>query len=218
MDVTTRFSEIVDNLHEFSYHILGCGAIGSSTAIQLARMGAEDFYLYDFDRVEIQNVGVSQYIIKDIGKNKVDALRNHIVEINDRATVYAINNRFKAFNPKGEKDIVILAFDSMDSRKEAAVATLKTSKQKPFLFIDGRMGAEHYQQYTFFKPTLQQYLRTWYSDEDGTPEPCSAKATSYCSNMSGSFIVNQIRKAVTDGHIDKEFYFNFPSLDLAKKL
>ena len=141
-----------------------------------------------------------------------------MLDINDRAEVFAVNNKFDVFHADGSKDIVILAFDNMDSRKHAAIAALKNSKQKPFLFIDGRMGAEHYQQYTILEPTLQKYLKTWYSDESGDPEPCSAKATSYCSNMSGSFIVNQIRKAVTNNHVDEEFYFNFPSLDLAKKI
>ena len=49
--ITTRFRDIVNNLHEYTYHILGCGAIGSSTATQLVRMGGEDFVLYDMDTV-----------------------------------------------------------------------------------------------------------------------------------------------------------------------
>ena len=51
MNLTTRFSEIVDNFNECVYHILGCGAIGSSAALLLVRMGAEEFLLYDFDKV-----------------------------------------------------------------------------------------------------------------------------------------------------------------------
>ena len=216
MSMITRFEDIVSNLCDYSYHILGCGAIGSSAALQLARMGATQFYIYDFDKVELHNVGVSQYILKDIGKPKVDALRSHIQSINDEAEVVTINNRFKVFNSTGDKDIIIVAFDNMNSRKEAVVSALKAS-DKPYMLIDGRMGAEHYQQYTFIDPKLRDYLKTWYSDEEGDPEPCSAKATSYCSNMSGSFIVNQIRKAVTGQSIDEEFYFNFPQLILAQK-
>ena len=71
MDRTSRYSDIVSNMNDYFYHILGCGAIGSSAAIQLARMGAEQFALYDADRVEQPNIGVSQYDIHDIGKIKL---------------------------------------------------------------------------------------------------------------------------------------------------
>ena len=111
---------------------------------------------------------------------------------------------------------MILAFDSMDSRKEAVTSALK-SKHKPWLLIDGRMGAEHYQQYTFIEPKLGDYMKTWYSDNEGSADPCNAKATAYCSNMSGSFISNQVRKAITNTPVNKEFFFNFPTLTLAQK-
>ena len=216
MDITERFKDIVSNMDEYVFHILGCGAIGSSAAIQLARMGASEVLLYDFDKVEIQNIGVSHYVVRDIKKNKVSALSDHIHNINPAINVMTCASRFEHFEDTGPNTIVILAFDSMLSRKEAATLILKT-RYKPFLLIDGRMGAEHYQQYTLFKPTLSNYLKTWYSDEDGSPEPCNAKATSYCSNMAGSFICNQVSKAITHGNIDKEFFFNFPGLTLERK-
>ena len=112
-------------------------------------------------------------------------------------------------------NIIVLGFDNMACRLEA-VTIVTNSSRKPFALIDGRMGAEHYQQYTFLKPTLKAYLKTWYSDDEGDPEPCNAKATSYCSNMSGSFISNAIRKVITGQPFNKEFNFNFPTLMLGK--
>ena len=217
MNITTRFSEIVDNFNECVYHILGCGAIGSSAALQLVRMGAEEFLLYDFDKVSEENIGVSQYNVADINQYKVQALRKHMLSINPEANVTAMPNRFDVFEYTGrEKNVLILAFDNMDSRKEAVEKALKTN-HKPWLLIDGRMGAEHYQQYTLLNPELRDYMKTWYSDEEGSSEPCNAKATAYCSNMSGSFIANQVRKAITDAPINEEFLFNFPTLTLAKR-
>ena len=84
MERTSRYSDIVNNMNDYFYHILGCGAIGSSAAIQLARMGAENFALYDGDKVEQPNIGVSQYNIKDVGKNKVDCLYHHIINITEK--------------------------------------------------------------------------------------------------------------------------------------
>ena len=213
--ITTCFQDIVSNLHEFTYHILGCGAIGSSTAIQLARMGGEKFVLYDMDKVESVNIGCSQYIGTDIGLNKVDALDQHIHSINIDVNVIKINGLFEEFWYTNENDIAILGFDSMGARLNAVQIMCKT-KQKPILIIDGRMGAEQFQQYVIKNPTVDKYKKTWYSDEEGSPEPCTSKATSYCSNMSGSFIVNAIRKYATNQPYDKEIIFNFPTMFLGK--
>ena len=59
-------SQDIANISGVRFHIVGCGAIGSSVATQLARLGADQFYLYDFDKVAIENVGVSQYVNEDI--------------------------------------------------------------------------------------------------------------------------------------------------------
>ena len=214
--ITSRFSEIIDNMYEYNFHILGCGAIGSSAATQLCRMGAESLFLYDFDTVGIENVGVSHYYSKDIGDKKVKALQRHLLAINEFAEVVAVDNRFERLSMYTEKDIVILGFDNMTSRLEA-VENVLNNGPKPFLLIDGRMGSEHYQQYSFLSPTIAQYKKTWYSDESGDPEPCNAKATSYCSNMSGSFIANTVTKAITNKEVKKEIFFNFPSLVVASK-
>ena len=78
MSRISRFSDIINNFDRFHFHILGCGAIGSSAATQLARSGAESFTLYDYDKVSNANVGVSQYNIPDIGKHKVDVLESYL--------------------------------------------------------------------------------------------------------------------------------------------
>ena len=210
-----RYEGIVNNIGDYTYHILGCGAIGSSAAMQLARMGAKELVLYDFDKVGPENVGVSQYVSNDVCKYKVDALKSHIKSVHNDITVLTLAERFEEFHPSEQEDIIILGFDSMKARLEAITAIVK--KGKPYALIDGRMGAEHYQQYSFRLPSLKAYLLTWYNDSDGDPEPCNAKATSYCSNMSGSFIVNTVRKMITNQPFDGEFAFNFPTMMLEIK-
>ena len=220
MDRISRHSDIVSNMNDYFYHILGCGAIGSSAALQLARKGAEQFALYDGDSVDPQNIGVSQYNMQDVGKRKVDCLYHHIINITGvKETIDKYFGNFprdNSWQPMSEtNDIVILGFDSMASRLEA-VTWITNHKIKPFAIIDGRMGAEHYQQYILPKPTLKEYLKSWYPDSDSDPEPCTMKATSYSSNMSGSFIVNAVRKLITNQPYDKKFSFNFPTMILSK--
>ena len=114
--ITTRFRDIVNNLHEYSFHILGCGAIGSSVATQLARMGAEMFVLYDMDKVEEVNVGCSQYIGTDIGLEKTDALEQYLMSINcTRLEILQVPEYFSMFRYQNNNDIVILGFDTMKS-------------------------------------------------------------------------------------------------------
>ena len=216
MRINERSSGLIEDFDNKIFHILGCGAIGSAAATQLARMGADRFVLYDLDKVEVQNVGVSYYIYQDITKPKVVALHEHLKHINPEIRATEQFGRFSKFiKPLGEGDVVILGFDSMDSRLEAAESALKRPN-KPYLLIDGRMGAEEYHQFTLKNPTLKQYKTTWYSDVDAEDEPCNAKATSYCSNMSGAFIANAIKKTLNNEPCPNQFFFTFPGLVLGK--
>ena len=212
--LNASYTGIVNNTHQFDFHILGCGAIGSSAAVQICRMGGDNFYLYDYDQVEGVNIGVSQFNHSDIGKNKVDALKEHLLSINPNVQVTTVHAMFEEYRYQGEKDIAILGFDSMKSRLEEVMCLCKYKYAKPQYIIDGRMGAEHYQQYIIDQPTLTKYKKYWYSDEEGSTEPCNAKATSYCSNMSGSFIANAVRKIVMEQPYNEKFSFNFPTMML----
>ena len=60
-------------------------------------------------------------------------------------------------------------------------------------------------------------MRYWYSDDEASEDPCNAKATSYCSNMAGSFIANAIRKIVTGQMYEERIQFLFPNMFLEKK-
>ena len=215
LELSSRYSNLMNNFHEYSFHVLGCGAIGSSAAIQLARSGATKFFLYDMDKVETVNIGVSQYDIRHVGCKKVDALKEIITQINKHVDISTVHGEFKEYWYNGKKDIAILGFDTMNVRMEA-VKVLCANKQKPLCIIDGRMGAEHYQQYIIPKPDIDKYEKIWYSDDDMSTDPCNAKATSYCSNMSGSFIANAVRKFVTGQPFNGNFSFNFPTMMMNK--
>ena len=219
MSRISRCEGIFNNFDNFHFHILGCGAIGSSAATQLARSGAEKFTLYDYDKISLANVGVSQYTVSDIGKYKVDVLSEYLSVICDDPIVIEIKEKFidnAQYVPHGN-DIIVLGFDNMSSRLQAVEIACSVKKLKPIILIDGRMGAQTYQQYAFKKPTLDKYKKCWYDDEEGSEEPCTAKATSYCSNMAGSFITNSVSKMVTSQPFENEIVFHFPSMSLMAK-
>ena len=62
--------------------VVGVGAIGSIVCESLARSGVTTLALWDDDTVEPGNICRSTYQVHDIGKSKVEALREHIVSIN----------------------------------------------------------------------------------------------------------------------------------------
>jgi molybdopterin/thiamine biosynthesis adenylyltransferase len=138
--INDRYSAIVNNVGDFIYHVLGCGAIGSSAAIQLVRMGAKEIILYDFDKVEDANIGVSQYTQDDVGLYKVNALQKHLKSINPDVVVITHNSYFDEWESSDKTDIVILGFDSMHSRLKAVETISKKGKSNmPYALIDGRM-------------------------------------------------------------------------------
>ena len=69
-------------------HIIGCGAIGSTLGIQLARCGLTDITLWDFDSVAPHNLANQQFRYNDIGEAKVASLHQIMLEINPQINVH----------------------------------------------------------------------------------------------------------------------------------
>ena len=136
--INMRSEGLVNNLHEYTFHILGCGAIGSSAATQLARAGAEKLLLYDMDDVATENIGVSQYSGEHIDMKKVEALNEILLGINYKCNIMMYPEYYNMFRYQDNNDIVILGFDSMKSRKEAVEDICSNKRTKPYLLIDGR--------------------------------------------------------------------------------
>lgn len=73
--------------------IIGLGGVGSSVAIQLCKFGFSNFFLFDGDIVEEENLfKCLAYDENNIGKNKAESLREKLIEINPKVIVEAIPN------------------------------------------------------------------------------------------------------------------------------
>lgn len=91
-DIFSRNSGLIETgmMDDALVFISGCGSVGSLIALQLARSGVGRFILCDTDCVEIHNVCRHQCSLSDVGRYKVDALAERILQINPAAEV----NRF----------------------------------------------------------------------------------------------------------------------------
>lgn len=96
--------------------LVGVGSMGSSIALELAKSGIQKFILIDPDILEVHNICRHMCGISDIGRPKVDAVRDLILDKNPRATVDAIKDSFTIFNENLcskllSSDIVIVTTD-----------------------------------------------------------------------------------------------------------
>lgn len=99
----------IQKLNASSVAVFGIGGVGSFTVEALARTGIGTFYLYDHDTVALSNIN-RQLIAthRTIGRDKVEVMKERILEINPDAIVYA----HKAFF--GPELVETLDFKSFD--------------------------------------------------------------------------------------------------------
>lgn len=123
-------------------HIIGVGAVGSRIAEQLTRLGFSNFNIYDFDTVDDINIPNQLYVHKDIGSDKVDAMKQHMLDINPNVQVRV---HAKGYTNQSLMGAVFLAVDSIDLRRKI-VSSLMYSDKVDVVF-DGRMRLTDAQYY-----------------------------------------------------------------------
>lgn len=101
-------------------HIVGCGSVGSTVAELIARLGVQNFVLYDFDTVESHNIANQMFTNADIGKLKVDAVRDMLVGINPELST-TIELHPEGYTGQKLSGYVFLCVDNIDLRREICV-------------------------------------------------------------------------------------------------
>lgn len=192
----------MDRLTSTGITIIGAGAIGSTTAVWLGKMGACGLTIYDADIVEAHNWSNQMYRDEDIGKRKVDALRE-VMEQFGGHTPNAIPQRY-VDQPLSE--VVISGVDSMESRK----VIWKVVREKPEvkLYIDARMGLETLVIYAvrpYVKEDRVVYTQSLYSDSQAVQEPCTARTICYTPLMAASFVCQIVKRFVDSVSLPKQF-------------
>lgn len=202
IDLKNRFVNICDwDKNPLRVTIVGAGSIGSNLALLLARLGVGDITIYDDDVVEDHNLGHQAFRVKDIGSTKVSALQEIIREATGvEIDVVEGKTDGKVINT----DILVLAVDSMQARKEIAT-------NSSFMYIvDGRMGGETLNVYATFRK--DKYLETLYSDEEASEAPCGGKSIGYISYLIAALMEIVIKKMINEEEFPSEQ--NFCALNL----
>lgn len=130
-------------LKDKDIHIIGCGAIGSNVAINLARLGITNLRLWDFDTVTPHNIANQAFTFNQIGAKKVDAVEelvkaiNPSIEVTKNDCAYEEGDTLNGF--------IFLAVDNIDVRR----MIVETNLDNPYIeaMFDFRMRLEDAQAY-----------------------------------------------------------------------
>lgn len=172
--------------------IIGAGSTGSFIALNLAKMGIEQIKVIDFDVVEKHNLPNQFYRLKDVGKKKVDALKEIIKDFTDVS--------IKVEDVKIDKDydfdvnsnsIIICCVDSMEARK----TIYDLLKGFPLRYIDTRFGGEGYSIHNldlFNEDESDNYKKSM--DAPTKETTCGSKAIIYTILSLASEVCNIVKR------------------------
>ena len=201
-----RQLDIIDpGMLNIPIHIIGCGSVGSWTALTLAKIGATQLTLWDFDVVEEHNIPNQAFRPADIGRPKVEAL-GEIIEV---MTGNAARPQKRRFDGLVDQGMVVVAVDSMDGR----IALWRALRDQPIdWLIDSRMGAEVARILTVKVSSLarqRDYGRTLYRSTDALQEPCTARSTAYCATGLASYLTAKVVKILTGRPFSTDITIDF---------
>ena len=119
-------------LSEVRVILFGVGGVGSWCAEGLVRSGVKHLTIVDSDRVSITNVNRQlMATTKTVGQVKVEALKNHLLEINPNAEIEAIQAIYcEDTADRFDLDSYDYVVDAVDSLKDKALLILKATASK----------------------------------------------------------------------------------------
>ena len=159
----------------------GAGGIGSWLTLFLSRMLPPTSYiiLYDFDKVEEVNMAGQLFRTQDIGKLKVNAMRDIVRDFSGYERITMQPDRYDLESLKSP--VMFSCFDNMVARKDMFENWLQEAESYPdSIFIDGRLNAEQFQ---VFYVTLDNALKYknnhLFNDSEVEDVNCSYKQTTH---------------------------------------
>lgn len=157
--------------------VVGCGAVGGKVSDLVARFGVRNLHLHDGDVVSGINIAnQSPFVQKDVGRKKVEALREHIQAAGcPRPTIHP--NFVEGPTEFGR--VVFLAVDKMAVRRRIFDQSLHLRFSTDYV-IEVRMGVDELRVYGFnprSRKDVEQWRSSLYEDEDTVEAVCQTSTT-----------------------------------------
>jgi len=187
-------------------HIIGCGAVGSTIAENLARLGIKELILWDFDDVEEHNIANQMFFINQINKSKMDAVEEICKMINPEISI----KKKGIYTDEILSGYLFICPDSIKIRR----TILETNLGNPNILgvFEGRMRLTDAQHFASDWSTLDKkraLLNTmnFTDDEAAADTPVSACGTTLSVNFTVrclvSLMVANFVKFILTGELQK---------------
>lgn len=144
MDLSKSYDYFQPEKIDSRIHIIGCGSVGATVAENLARCGVTKMTLWDFDVVEPKNLANQIFRVKDIGKPKVEALKDILMDINPDIE-HDLKLKPAGWNGQQLNGFVFLAVDNIELRREIVEMHFDNPYVKAMFDFRTRLeDAQHY--------------------------------------------------------------------------
>lgn len=144
MDLSKSYDFFQPEKDNAKIHIVGCGSVGSTIAENLARCGVKNMVLYDFDTVEAHNIVNQMFRQQDVGRLKVEALKDILTDINPELSD-TVELKPDGWKGKLMSGYVFLCVDSIELRREIVEKHMDSPYVKAmFDFRTLLESAQHY--------------------------------------------------------------------------
>lgn len=165
----------------------GAGGIGSWLSFMLARAGVIPF-VYDYDIVELHNMGGQLFNKSHIGQPKVEAVASMIKDFSDLDIMISTEKYDKN---SMTSPYMFSAFDNMEARKVMFSKWVEDNIDNPnAIFIDGRLLMEQMQIFCVTIENSKRYADNHlFDDSEVAKENCTMKQTSHSAAMIASLMV-----------------------------
>jgi sulfur carrier protein ThiS adenylyltransferase len=134
---------VLDALRRSTVGIAGAGGLGSTVACSLARAGVGRLVIADFDRLEPSNLNRQQYFVDQVGRVKVEVLKENLLRINP-FSVYEVHEvritRRNAAEVFRSVDVLVEAFDKAEAKEMLIETCLRRFPERPIVAASGLAG------------------------------------------------------------------------------
>ena len=204
-----------ENHEDVAVSIVGCGSVGSFTALALAKMGVKITNIYDSDTIEEHNLSNQFYPNDSIGLRKTDKLHNLLSNFSD-SDIIEENQNINEHNLLTTK-VVVSAVDSMAARK-VIWERVKASPAVRY-YIDSRMGGKVFTVYTVEIGNVAQmgrYETQLFPENELTRLNCTERTIIFNVLGVASIICNAIVRKLEGKNQPFEITFDYETYTLEK--
>ncbi len=144
MDLSKSYDFFQPEKDDAKIHIVGCGSVGSTIAENLARCGVKNMVLWDFDTVEAHNIVNQMFRQQDVGKSKVEALKDILCDINPEISD-TVELKPDGWQGKLMSGYIFLCVDNIELRRQIVEKHMDSPYVKAvFDFRTLLESAQHY--------------------------------------------------------------------------